>query len=201
MRRWFLPYTPDLVKLLCEQADVTISGMEAFVAWSHGELAQERAVRDAEHEADNIRRRLETELRAAFTTPIEPEDLYELSERLDAVINGAKNAVREAEVMAMEPNEPLAHMATHALESTRHLGAAFATLVTDPDNAIEESDAAVRCERDLERAYRTAMSDLLLVGELGAVMGRRELYRRYARIGESLERVADRIHYAVVKTG
>ena len=39
------------------------------------------------------------ELRAAFSTPLDPEDIYELSERLDEVLNGAKNTVRESEIM------------------------------------------------------------------------------------------------------
>ena len=41
--------------------------------------------------------------REAFMTPLEPEDLFELSRGLDEVLNAAKNAVREAEVMGTPP--------------------------------------------------------------------------------------------------
>lgn len=200
MKRWFLPYTPDLMQRLAEQAEITVRGMEAFAAWSGGDLMQERAVRTLEHEADDARRALEVELRAAFSTPLEPEDIFELSERLDQVLNDAKNAVREAQVMQMAPDVGLERMAAHALAGTQQLAEAFAVLVTDPDNAILRAQAAIRCDRELERAYRAAMSELLEVTEIREVVGRRELYRRYARLGESIVRVADRIWYAVVKT-
>ena len=42
----------------------------------------------------------------AFTTPVDAEDLYVMSERLDAVLNGAKDTVRESEVMAIPPTRP-----------------------------------------------------------------------------------------------
>lgn len=200
MKRWFLPYTPDLMQRLAEQAEITVRGMEAFAAWSGGDRMQEQAVRTLEHEADDARRALEVELRAAFSTPLEPEDIFELSERLDQVLNDAKNAVREAQVMQMAPDVGLERMAAHALAGTQQLAEAFAVLVTDPDTAILRAQAAIHCDRELERAYRAAMSELLEVTEIREVIGRRELYRRYARLGESIVRVADRIWYAVVKT-
>jgi len=200
MKRWFLPYTPDLARLLTEQAEITVRGMTAFAAWSGGDLDKEQVVRDCEHEADDARRTLETELRAAFSTPLEPEDIFELSERLDQVLNDAKNAVREADVMQMAPDEGMERMAAHALAGTRQLAESFAVLMTDPDTAIKRAQAAIHCERELERAYREAMSEVIDITEIREVIGRRELYRRYARLGDSIVRVADRIWYAVVKT-
>jgi hypothetical protein len=43
------------------------------------------------------------------------------------------------------------------------------------------------------------MSQLLELDDLREVMGRRELYRRFARISEDVMRVADRVWYATVK--
>ena len=201
MRRWFLPHTPDLLGLLRQQAQVTVRGIEAFGAWSTGELERAKEVRAAEHEADKVRRQLQSELRAAFSTPLDAEDLYELSERLDAVLNGAKNAVREAEVLAMEPDRPMTEMGAQVAKGVGHLAAAYDGLGRDPDTATAEADAAIKCERALERSYRSAMSALVGDGDVGHVMGRRELYRRYARIGEQVVHVAHRVWYAMVKAG
>jgi uncharacterized protein Yka (UPF0111/DUF47 family) len=199
MRRWFLPYTPDLVKLLLAQSEVTVRGMEAFARWSAGATEEGETVRRLEHEADDARRTLMAELRAAFTTPVDPEDIYELSERLDEVINGAKNAVRESEVMEIAPDDALATMAGHLLNGVRELADAFAAIVSDRDAATRAADAAIHCERDLEHCYRTAMSALTRATDLREIAGRRELLRRYARIGDSLVRVAHRVWYLVVK--
>jgi uncharacterized protein Yka (UPF0111/DUF47 family) len=201
VRRWFLPRNPDLLALLNEQVAITVGGLDTFAKWSAGDASAARVVRDAEHEADAARRKLLEQLRAAFSTPLEPEDIYELSERLDALLNGAKNAVRESEVMNMAPDFAMESMGATIAEGGRHLATAFAALVTDNDQATEQADAAIKCQRAIERAYRKAMSDLQTVGDVTEVTGRRELYRRYARLGETLVSVAERIWYAVVKTG
>ena len=70
MRHWFLPETPDVLAVLREQAEQTVDGLRAFVEWSSGDASRERVVRDAEHAADAIRRRLLGQLRAAFSTPM-----------------------------------------------------------------------------------------------------------------------------------
>ena len=200
-RHWFLPYTPDLLGRLLEQSEITVNGIDAFVQWSGGDLEQNEAVRKYEHDADLARRHLLKELRAAFSTPLDPEDIYELSERLDAVLNGAKNAVRESEVMKLQPDQVMAEMAGHLQTGVGHLHAAFGKLKSDPDLATDEADKAIHCERDLEHCYRRAMSELTDVDDLKLVTGRRELYRRYSRIGERLVETAHRIWYAVVKEG
>jgi uncharacterized protein Yka (UPF0111/DUF47 family) len=196
---WFLPHTPDLIGLLGAQADVTIQGMDAFAAWSGGETAKAEELRAAEHAADDARRTVQKELRAAFSTPLDPEDIYELSEGLDAVLNAAKNAVREAEVMALTPDDALSEMALLATAGVRHVCNAFGVLTKDGDKATAEADAAIKCERDMERLYRMAMSKLLEVDDVGRVTAWREMYRRYARLGEALVQVAERVWYAVVK--
>ena len=199
MKRWFLPQNPDVLRLLDEQVVVTVRGLDAFVDWSAGNVAAERAVRDAEHDADRARRHLMTEVQAAFSPPLEPEDIYELSERLDLVLNGAKNAVREAELMDMAPDPPLAEMAGALREGVGHIGDAFRALVSDIDRATTEADAAIKCVRALEHSYRIAMSELRAERDISEITGRRELYRRYARLGEGLESVAERVWYSVVK--
>lgn len=201
LRRWFLPQVPDLLGLLAKQGETTIAGMEAFSAWAHGAIEKEAAVRMAEHEADKVRRELLTVVRRAFITPIGPEDAFELSERFDAVINGAKNLVREAELLAMAPDSPMAEMIDLVAEGVRDLVQAFRLLADDPDRAVAAADSAVHHQRRIERVYRRAMSDLLAVDQVREVQGRRELYRRCARLGDAVEHVAHRVWYTVVKKG
>jgi hypothetical protein len=45
------------------------------------------------------------------------------------------------------------------------------------------------------------MSESLGEGDLRIVIGKRELYRRLARLGEAISGVAERVWYAVVKEG
>jgi uncharacterized protein Yka (UPF0111/DUF47 family) len=204
--RWFLPETPDVIGMLRAQAAVTIDGFEAFVRWAGGDGSAADQVRDREHEADDRKRDVRAALTVAFTTPLDAEDLYVMSDRLDDVLNGAKNAVRESEVMALTPDRHMHEMAACLRDGVAMIDETFERL--RPGNhrpagpvATDAADAVVKHVRQLERLYRRAMSELLDVDDLREVMGRRELYRRFSRIGEDLEEVADRVWYATVKEG
>ena len=201
MSRWFLPDTPDVLGMLQAQSEVTVTGIDALAAWAAGDADQGDVVRAREHDADRQKRLLRRTLREAFMTPIDAEDLYTLSERLDAVLNGAKNAVREAEVMATPPDAALAEMTSLLAAGVRHLDEGIRSLAHDADRATEAADAAIKCQRSIEKAYRNAMSALLASDDLREQMSRRELYRRCARLGDDVVDVAERVWYAVVKEG
>jgi len=202
-RSWFLPETPDVLGMLCRQAQVTSEGMTALVEWARGTPAAAEVVRECEHRADDVKREVRQALTVAFTTPLDGEDLYVMSERLDAVMNGAKDAVREAEVMAITPDPSVAGMAELLAEGVGHLDEAFHRLKdgnhNDRSSATDAADQAISSQRKVEKVYRTAMSGLLDVADLREVMARRELYRRFSRISEDLTEAADRVWYATVK--
>lgn len=207
LSRWFLPETPDVLGMLVAQTSVSVEGMEALVRWTEGEAGAADKVRDAEHRADEHKHRLRLALRSSFLTPLDAEDLYALSERLDAALNQAKDAVREAEVMAMIPGPAEREMAVFLASGTEHLADAFESLAAAeggkaiPLEATDCADAAIKCQRRLERVYRASMSALIDEEDLREVMGRRELLRRLARVGDTLVEVAERVWYAAVKEG
>ncbi len=198
---WFLPETPDVLGTLAAQADITVTGIGAFAAWAHGDTEKEAAVRAAEHGADQVRRQLQTELRHAFSTPLDQEDLYSLSELLDSVMNAAKNIVREADALGVAPDPSVAAMADGLAEGLGHLRLALDHLTGDGDTATREADAAVAAERRMEKVYRQAMRDLAAVDDVRQAIALRELYRRVLEAGERLASVAERVWYAVVKEG
>lgn len=201
-RRWFLPETPDVLGMLRQQTAVTIDGMQALVDWARGEAAAADRLREHEHRADACKRELRHALTVAFTTPLEPEDLFELSKGLDDVLNSAKDAAREAEVMSAAPDGAMAEMAEYLSEGVAHLADAFTALAAERETeATEAADAAVKSQRRLERVYRSAMSALIELDDLRELAARRELYRRMSRTSDQLVTVAERVWYAVLKTG
>lgn len=199
---WFLPNDPDVLSTLRRQAEVTLEGMTALVDWANGDPTASDRVRDAEHRADELKKELRAHLKTAFITPIGAEDLFVMSGRLDAVLNGAKNAVRESDVMLVPPDETVAGMAAQLVEGVRQLSEAFTHLGSsngDGEAATDAADRAVKAQRQVERVYRQGMSALLDVSDLREVMGRRELYRRFGRISDDIIEVAERVWYAAVK--
>ncbi|MEX1296207.1 MAG: DUF47 family protein [Candidatus Limnocylindrales bacterium] len=208
---WFLPEDPAVLERLNEQVSITVAGMEAFAAWAAGDVDAGDRVREKEHEADEAKLAVRIALRDAFITPVSPEDVFTLSQSIDRLLNDAKDVVREAEVMDMAPDEPMAEMAGLVLEGMKHLMRACEAITPHGgDNfrsATSAADDATKSARRMEKVYRRAMSDLLdpPVEEVGGhehvreVTGRRELYRRLSRIASTIADVADRVWYAAVK--
>ena len=197
--RWFLPETPDVLGLLRTQLAVTIEGVDAFAAWAGGDQAAADAVRDAERRGDTAKRALLGALRAAFVTPLEPEDVFALSRGIDWILDYARDLVSESEAMASPPDPVIAEMALLLGEAVRHIDRALGHLGSDDDAATDTADAAIGAERKLERAYYQGMAALLEVEDRNERIARRELYRRTVRIGEVVIDVSERIVYAVVK--
>jgi uncharacterized protein Yka (UPF0111/DUF47 family) len=200
LERWLLPESPDVLGVLRRQADVTLSGMETFASWSSDGGEEDAAsVRKAEHAADEVRRELLELLSKALTTPVDQEDLYWLSERLDAVINAAKNIVRESEALGVAPDEHTAAMGALALDAARHLAAGFEQLAEKDAHPGDEADAAVKSARGIEGAYRDALVALPADADVKAAISTREIYHGYTEIADAVVRVATRIWYAVLK--
>lgn len=199
-RRWFLPQAPDVLGMLREQAAITTAGMESLVEWAKGDGAAADTLRAHEHEADAKKRELREALVVAFSTPLEPEDIFELSRGIDEILNMAKNIAGEAEAMNTPPDPATAEMAGQLADGTRLLGEAFARFAADDRAAATElADRAVKEQRNLQHTYREAMSALIENEDLREVAARRELYRRLARTGDELVGVAERVWYSVLK--
>lgn len=196
---WFLPDTPDVLGMLRQQLAVTMRGMDALVEWAHGDESAASRVRELEHEADVCKRELQRALVNAFTTPYDAEDLYSLGRGIDWILNLSKDAVRESEVMSCPPDAGVAEMAVLLREGVGHIDDAVAGLQEREADATTSADAALKTERNIERVYRRAMAELLELDDLREVTARRELYRRFSRIGEQLTEIAERVWYAVIK--
>lgn len=199
-KHWFLPQVPDVLGMLREQSAITVEGMDALVAWSSGDTSAPERLRSCEHRADKHKRELRKALTEAFSTPLEPEDIFEMSRGLDEILNGAKNIVGEAEAMQATPDAAMVEMAKELAAGTRRLVEAFGMIEGgDPGSATARADQAVKDQRDLQHTYRAAMSALIEVQDIRELAARRELYRRLARTGDELVRVAERVWYAVLK--
>jgi uncharacterized protein len=198
-RRWFLPETPDLVGQLGAQAAITREGLESFAAWAAGDEGAGDALPEIEHRGDTSKRALLEQLREAFLTPIEPEDLFALSRGIDWILDYARDLVSEARAMGVSPDARLAEMAGLLRDAVDHICEAVAAIHSDGKVASAAADQAIRVERQLERCYYQGMAELLAVDIRTERISSRELYRRCARIGDEVIDVAERIIYAVVK--
>jgi uncharacterized protein Yka (UPF0111/DUF47 family) len=186
--------------LLVAQGKVSVTGLTAFEAWSHaGGQETAAAVRSAQHDAYTARRELLAALQSALSTPVDQEDLYVLSERVDRILTEAKNTVREAEVLGWTPDAHAGRMGERLAAGTRALVAGFELLRNAPEDAGRQADAASDAVHHVERDYRQAMAELIEVADIRAVLAGQDLYRRYLGVAAAIVAVADRLWYAVLR--
>lgn len=198
--RWFLPHQPDVLGMLSRQADASTKGMTAFAGWSTtGDHADAQIVRDAEHEGDALRHELLEALSTALTTPIEQEHAYALSERMDEVLDRAKDTVRLAEALRWRPDEHTAAMGARIEEAAHHLNDAVHCLSDKGEHPGQHAELAIKAARAVEHGLLAGLAALPRDGASWDRTATLEVYRGYSEIEHALLRVADRTWYTVLR--
>jgi uncharacterized protein Yka (UPF0111/DUF47 family) len=201
--RWWqvlLPHDLDVLALLVAQGELTVAGFDAFKAWSHGAGHDAAtAIRASDHQAYQARRELLAALQAALSTPLDQEDIYALSERIDRTLTVARNTVRESEVLGWTPDAHAADMSDRLAEGAHALVTGFGMLRKAPDDAGRQADLASDTVRRVEHDYRSAMAEVTKLDDLRAAFAAQDIYRRYLAVAESIIAVADRLWFVVLR--
>jgi len=82
-----------------------------------------RAIKAVEHKADQLTLEINARIDRSFVTPIDPEDIHELSTRLDDVIDLLDGTARRAEMLHIgtQVREPARKLARLLVEATEHI--------------------------------------------------------------------------------
>lgn len=200
IRPWFLPEVPDVLGILHQQSTVSVQCLDELVAWAGGDADAAVRLRDAERDAGRCKHELWRALRIAFSTPLDPEDLYSLSFLLDVALSGAHNIVRDSEVFGLNPNDPsCAAMAVVCRDAVVALHDAFPVMANDAARATALADEARHSARRVEHLYRAAMPNVLARDDLRLVWAETLRYGLFIELADRVVRVSERVWYAVVK--
>ncbi|MBS1997553.1 MAG: DUF47 family protein, partial [Cyanobacteria bacterium SZAS LIN-2] len=191
----------DFYALLVSQAETTLKGIEALEAWlATGAYERCQAVRDREHQADEQKMLLQTKLVESFVTPFDREDIYDLSVRLDEVINAAKTSAREIEALNYCPrDETLDEMSRTLTEGTRCVFNAFYNLNRNLTEAAHQAFMARKCENRFAKVYRQGMRELFELNDFKTILRTVEVYHTMDRIAHCIDVVAEKLSHVIVK--
>ena len=148
--------------------------------------------------ASASRRELASRVADALLLPVDPEELLELSERLEGVLARAYLVQREAVLLGADVAPDLVTMLHHAATLTADLPRALAALEDRPAEAAAVAEVVLDRRWDVEDSYARLISAGSGTGA-GAVQ--RELARRAEELLESVAHVARRVVHAVAKRG
>jgi predicted phosphate transport protein (TIGR00153 family) len=159
MRSLFKKRQNTFMKLIHEQAALTLAGLDALKAYMEGQdgAAAAELIR-TEKEADETRRILIFELNKTFITPFDREDIFALSRTIDDVLDYAYSTLNEMEVLKVRPTPFMGRIASLLRDAAFELLQAVDRLQDHPGVANEHAQRAKALENRIEEVYREALA-------------------------------------------
>lgn len=199
--RFFRRKRADFYEMLNAQARKVDEGMQVFVSYMkdphplHG-----GAVLRIEEEADDLRKALIDELNQTFVTPIDREDINNLSRSVDDIVDYAKSTVEEMMAFEVAPNRHMQLMAQGLSEAATSIMRAIEVMPKDPDQAMEMVVFAKKRENYVEHCYREALVDLFKGQDVTIILKIREIYRHMSNAADRGDEAANIIGNILVKS-
>ncbi len=203
------PRMPDFYGLITRQCDLTVKSMDVFVTFMEtGNMEVANQVLTLEKEGDELKLRHMGILNRAFATPMDREDIYRAIVTIDEILNYAKSAVSEVEILEIKPTEHMAEMARLIRDGSVALRDGYAKLSTKPMDAEANAVKARKSERNTEKVYRAALAELFDADEHLEALSKKvegaevhamqyviEVFK-YREVYRHLSNTADRVEHA-----
>ena len=199
-RRPFPGSKSQFFEILSRQAAKTMEGLEALWTFTeNGTKENANLVRNVEREADELRRILIQELDQTFITPLDREDIYNLSRAIDDVVDYANTTVDEMEVYEVKGDDHIKEMVNILRKAARELNDAVKILKDYPKIALEHAVKAKSYENQMEKAYHLALADLFKGTDTVYMLKMREIYRHLSNAADRGDEAANIISSIVMK--
>lgn len=168
----------NFFKLLATQCEFMCKGMELLYEYckNHNETVADEIIA-VETEGDMARRILIDELNNTFITPIDREDLFDLSRHIDEILDYAKTTVDEIRLFNVVPNKDMAKMIFILLEMTQRIHLAVNNLEERPAISKEEAIKVKKLENKVGDECTKALARLFEDDDIKSVLKYREIYR------------------------
>ena len=178
-----------------------IAMLEAAVQGKDG--AAITALRAESARVDELRRVLIDEIHKTFITPLDREDIYNLSHSFQKMALYALSTLEEMELLQVGADEAIRAMVTLVREQADELESAMQRLMNNPRVAGDHANAVQERERRVELLYRAAVRDVLAdatsVEALPGIFYRREVYRHISNMADRAVSAANVLGMVVMK--
>jgi uncharacterized protein Yka (UPF0111/DUF47 family) len=192
------------VAMLLDQAAKTVEGVRFLEAGI--EAVDERgvgALRRLAEEASELRRVLIDELHKTFITPLDREDIFNLSHCYEDMVTYALTTLEEMAILKVDADPHIRSMVHLVREEAEELQAAILRLPNNPRVASDHAREVRVKERRVEREYRTAIKELFAgatdPAALPALFYRREVYRHISNMSDRADSAANVFGMVVMK--
>jgi len=191
----------DFYALLMGQSEKVLEGIKALRGYASDQCPEcAAAVKNLEKEADEHRRIIIAELNRTFATPIDREDIFQLSRALDDVMDYAENTVIELTAYELSADSHIRRMIDIMIQASEELVKAIKYLKEYPNIANDYAVRAKKLENDMEQEYHRALSDLFKGTDPIYMLKMREVYRHLSNCADRGDEAANIILSIVMKS-
>ena len=157
-------------------------------------------IKELEHKGDAITHRVIEELNKTFITPIDREDIHDLSTALDDVLDLIDSTAARIALFRISESIPgLPEMSVVLLNQVKEIAAAVSNL-QDNDHVVERCIEINRLENDADRLFQSAMALLFeKVRDPIEVIKRKEIIETMEHATDKAEDVANVLETIMVK--
>jgi uncharacterized protein Yka (UPF0111/DUF47 family) len=154
-------------------------------------------------DASELRRVLIDELHKTFVTPLDREDIFNLSHCFEDMVTYALTTVEEMNILKVDPDDHIRQMVQLVCEEAEQLELAILRLAKNPRVALDHAREVRQLERKVERLYRTAIKELFArateAERLPGLFYRREVYRHISNMSDRADSAANVFGMVIMK--
>lgn len=152
----------------------------------------------------DIKMLLMDDLHNTFITPIDREDIYNISVCLFGMAKYAQTTLEELHLLQVKPDKYIREMVEKVKAEAYELLQAICRLMKNPRVAYEHIVNVSKLETKIDRIYRDAIKVLFedtdkMSGDLKSVLTLREVYRHISNMSDRAEDAADALGIAIIK--
>ncbi len=204
MRIQFKKRQNIFIRLIHDQASLTLEGLDAFKSYMYDQTESSATLLTVkEKQADEARRILIDELNKTFVTPFDREDIFTLSRTIDDVLDYAYSTVSEMELFKVKATPYMQRIASLLRDATYELFMAVEMLEEHPKISGDHAQRAKALENRVEDVYREALADLFSdvtdIEHVLTILKMREVYRHLSNAADRGDEAANAIADIVVK--
>ena len=186
--------------LMFRQSEKTLEGLQALANYMEDRSPENaKQVKKCEVEADDLRLMLIQELDKTFVTPLDREDIFNLSLAIDDVMDYANSTVYEMEIYEVFSDGHVKEMVNILISAGREINQAINLLENQPKVAAVHALKAKAYENTMEGAYRLALSHLFRGKDPVFMLKMREIYRHLSNAADRGDEAANIISSIVMK--
>ena len=154
-------------------------------------------------DASELRQVLIDELHKTFITPLDREDIFNLSHCYEDMVTYALTTLEEMGILRVDTDDYIRRMVELVRQEAQQLELAIQRLAKNPRVAGDHAHDVHQMEREVEHLYRAAIKDLFARASepelLPGIFYRREVYRHISNMSDRADSAANVLGMVVMK--